>query len=109
MARTAGQVITSARLTLTDVDGDRYEDPELLGFITDALNVLKSVRPDLFIGQLSTPIAIADENSAIPVDDQFFRSIVDYVIARCETKDDEAVVSQRAELMFRMSAGALLT
>lgn len=108
MARTAGEVITSAIKTLNDEDQVRYADPELFGFIVDALMAVKTARPDLFVGTFSTPISITARTDQLPIDDQFFRPIVDYVIARCETKDDEAVVSARAELMFKLG-GSYLT
>lgn len=107
MARTAGDVIASAIQTINDEDQDRYGDPELFGFIVDALQAAKTARPDLFIGAFSTPITITNRANELPIDDQFFRAIVDYVIARCETKDDEAVVSARAELMFKLAGGSL--
>lgn len=108
MTRTAGEVIVSAITTLNDEDQDRYKDPELFGFIVDALQATKTARPDLFVGAFSTPIAITARTDVLPIDDQFFRPIVDYVIGRCETKDDEAVVSARAELMFKLT-GSYLT
>ena len=107
MPRTAGEVIDSAVETLNDVDQDRYTDPEFFGFIVDALQAAKTARPDLFIGAFSTPIDIDDRADELPIDDQFFRPIVDYVIARCETKDDEAVETGRAELMFKLAGGGL--
>jgi hypothetical protein len=107
MARTAAQVIDSALKTLNDEDQDRYKDPELMDFITDALQAIKTARPDLFIGAFATPISITDRANNLPIDDQFFRPVVDYVIARCETKDDEAVVSARAELMFKLGGSYL--
>jgi hypothetical protein len=107
MARTAGDVIASAIKTVNDEDQDRYADPELLGYIVDALQAIKTARPDLFVGALSTPISITARTDPLPIDDQFFRPVVDYVIARCETKDDEAVVSARAELMFKLGGSYL--
>lgn len=107
MARTAGEVIDSAIKTLNDDDQVRYTDPECFGFIVDALQAVKTARPDLFIGAFSTPIAITARANELPIDDQFFRPIVDYVIARCETKDDEAVLAARAELMFKLAGSYL--
>lgn len=108
MARTAAEVIVSALRTLNDDAQDRYGDAELFGYIVDALQAMKTARPDLFIGALSTPIAITQRTDQLPIDEQFFRPLVDYVIARAETKDDDAVVAARAELMFKL-AGSYLT
>lgn len=100
--------MTSAIPTLNDADQTRYPEAEKIGFVVDALNMIKNVRPDLFIGQFSTAIGTLTTVSTLPVDDQFFRPIVDYVIARCETKDDEHVISARAEFMAKLSIGYLL-
>lgn len=105
MARTVADVIASARPTLNDADGVRYTDPELVGFVTDALYTIKNGRPDLFLGFFGTPLSSLSTTSDIPLDDQFFRPIVDYVIFRCETKDDEHVVAGRAELMAKLAIG----
>jgi hypothetical protein len=43
----------------------------------------------------------------LPIDDQFYRAIADYVIARFEMKDDEHVLDERAALMMKMAIGEL--
>jgi hypothetical protein len=107
MARTVAEVLASAGQTLSDVSNVRYTEPERIGFVTDALNAIKNVRPDIFLGQYSTPIGTLAPTDPLPIDDQFFRPVVDYVIARCETKDEEHVVSARAELMAKFVTGFL--
>jgi hypothetical protein len=107
MPRTVAEVLTSAGQTLSDVSSKRYTEPERLGFVIDALNTIKNKRPDLFLGNYSTPIASLTPANNLPIDDQFFRPVVDYVIARCETKDEEHVVSARAELMAKFVEGFL--
>lgn len=108
MTRTVAEVITSAVKTLNDEDQVRYTEPEQIGFVVDALNMVRNMRPDLFIGNMATPFGTLTTASVLPLDEQFFRPIVDYVIARCEMKDDEAVNSGRADLMAKLSAGFLL-
>lgn len=107
MARTVGEVLTSAYGTLNDTDRARYTEPEALGFVVDALNMAKNVRPDLFLGKFSTSFGTLTTTSALAIDEQFFRPIVDYVIARCETKDAEHVDSGRVALMASLSTGFL--
>ena len=68
---------------------------------------IRNVRPDIFLGQYSTPLPTLVLATPLPIDDQFFRPVVDYVIARCETKDEEHVVSARAELMAKFVTGFL--
>lgn len=108
MARTVAEVLTSARDTLNDDAGDRYTSAAMIGLVVDALNTVKNIRPDLFIGRFNVSIGTLTTASELPVDEQFFRPIVDYVISRCETKDDEAVLAARAELMARFGGGFLL-
>ena len=108
MTRTVTEVLTSADGTLSDADRTRYPEPERIGFVIDALNTIKNIRPDLFLGQYTTAIGTLTLASVLPLPDQFFRPVVDYVIGRCETKDEEHVVSARAELMAKFAAGFLL-
>lgn len=108
MARTVLEVLTSAGFTLNDEDSTRYAQAERIGFVVDALNVMRTARPDLFLGAFSTPIGTLTTASNLPIDDQFFRPLVDYVIARCSLKDDEAVNLGRAELVSKLSAAMLL-
>lgn len=107
MARTVGEVLTSAAATLNDAGNVRYTQPEQIGFVVDALNMAKNMRPDLFLGRLHLSFGSLTTTSELPIDEQFFRPIVDYVIARCETKDAEHVESGRAELMAKFSGGFL--
>lgn len=107
MARTVAEVITSAKATLNDADAIRYPEPEQIGFVVDALNMVKNARPDLFLGRFGVSFGTLTSASALPLDEQFFRPIVDYVIARCETKDDEHVNNARAELMAKFVTGYL--
>lgn len=105
--RTAGDVVDSSSKTLNDANKVRYTDPEQLGFVADGLNMVKNMRPDLFFGQYKTSIGTQTRASVLPLDDQFFRPVVDYVIARCETKDAEHVVAGRAALMAAFAEGFL--
>ncbi len=107
MSRTVGEVLTSAYDTLNDESRVRYTEPKSIGFIVDALNMVKNTRPDLFLGRYATSFGTLTTASVLPIDEQFFRPIVDYVIARCETKDAEHVISGRAELMAKFAGGFL--
>ena len=107
MARTVGEVLVSASRTLNDVAQTRYKEAEQLGCVVDALNAVKNLRPDLFLGSYKTSFGVLTTASVLPVDEQFFRPIVDYVIFRCETKDAEHIVSGRADLMAKLAGGFL--
>lgn len=106
MAKTAGDVLVSARYTMNDAAKRRLPDTEGLAYVVDALNTVKNARPDLFIGKWTAieTIALTD---ALPIDSQFFRPIVDFTIARAETKDAEAVESARVELLAKLGGGFL--
>lgn len=110
MTRTVADAIASARVTLNDNDGSsatsyRTADATLVGFATDALNAIRNLRPDLFLGNWGPLVATA--GGSIPLDDQFFRPVVDYMIGRAEMTDDEHVIDQRAALMAQLTQGFL--
>lgn len=107
MARTVAEVITSAKGTLNDASLTRYTEPEMIGFVIDALQWARNEKPDLFIGRFSIAIGTLTTLSVLPIDDQFFRPVVDYVIARCETKDAEHVVFARVDFMAKLAMGFL--
>lgn len=97
MARTVQQVITRAREILQDDDGTRYTDPELLAHVLDALEQVRMVRPDLFIGQYDTPLPdTLDLSTQLPVPDNLFAAIGQYVSGAAELRDDEFAVDGRA-------------
>lgn len=85
----------------------RNTEPEMILFVVDALNMAKNARPDLFLGRLHLSFGTLTTASALPLDEQFFRPIVDYVIARCESMDAEHVESGRVELMAKFAGGFL--
>lgn len=105
MARTGAHVLASARQTMNDAAGQRAGDAELLGYLVDGLNYAKGQRPDLFLGSWGD--IETQSSGALPLPAQFFRPMVDYVIARAESKDAEHVTSARAELMAKLAQGGL--
>lgn len=109
MAITLQQVIDLARSTLNDDDKVRWPDAECLAYLQGALDAIYQLRPDLFIGQFTTfdsaTLAVGDP---IPIEDRYRRQLADYVIARCETKDDEAVSNSRAALAYQFFEERLL-
>jgi len=106
--RTVADVLTSSDGTLSDISRTAYTQPERIGFINDALQAIRNMRPDIFVGQYNNNPTVANPTDVLPIDNQFFRPIVDYVIARCETKDETHVVSGRVDLMARLMTGYLV-
>lgn len=108
MARTVAQVLTSAWVTLNDAEGVRYSSAELLGYVVDALNFVRNLRPDLFLGRFGVAFEAVTAGDPLAIDSQFFRPIVDYVIARAETKDAAHIEAARVQLMAGLAAGYLV-
>jgi len=106
-AKTVADVLTSSDGTLSDKDRTAYPQSERIGFINDALQTIRNMRPDIFVGQFNDALTVANTTDVLPIDNQFFRPVVDYVIARCESKDEAHVVSGRADLMAKLMTGYL--
>lgn len=108
MARTVAEVVTAVRGLINDADAIARSDTTLIGYVRDALNTIKNVRPDLFMGKYKTSISALVAGDALPLDDQFFTAVYDYVIARAEMTDDESATGGRAELAMKLTQGFLL-
>jgi hypothetical protein len=103
MSYTVQQIVDKARIPLNDADKIRYSDAEMAGYTTDAYLQLRRYRPDFFLGRwtgLPSTLALTD---TFPVaQDEYIPAIADYVAARAEFKDDEAVVQQRAQAFYQL-------
>lgn len=100
MARTVQDVINRAREVLQDADATRYSDAELLRHVMDGLLAVRSIRPDLFVGQYGA--ALPDTlplTAPLPVPDNLFASIGWYVSGAAELRDDEFAVDGRAMVL----------
>ena len=106
MARTAAEALTSARVAMNDAAKRRFSDATGLGFLVDALNTVKNARPDLFVGSWG-PIETMALVDPLPLSSQFFRPVVDFLIARAESIDEEASNQARAQLMAALGGGFL--
>jgi hypothetical protein len=110
MAVTIQNVVDRARETLNDDDKVRWEDAEALSAAQEALDAVFMLRPDLFITQLAT-----FDSSALTIDDNFpiearyRRQVEDYIIFRCELKDDEAVETGRSESAYKFFVDRLVS
>lgn len=99
MARTVQQVLDRAWEILQD-DGTRYPEAELCAHVVDAVQQVRSVRPDIFVGAyaaaLPDTLTVAQ---ALPIPDQFFASVSQYVAGMAELRDDEFAIDGRAMMM----------
>lgn len=102
MAATFQQLCDRARLSLKDDAKDRYTDAELLVYANLALGVIKRRRPDLFFGQYGTPLTSAALTDAYPLTPEYEVCMIDYLIARSESKDSEFADESRAVGFFGM-------
>lgn len=107
MARTVAEVIAAARAAFNDPDADARTDATLIGYVLDALNYIRTIRPDLFLGQYRTSIAALTAGSNLPIDDRYFQAVYDYVTFRAEMTDDEYANNGRAELAMKLTQGML--
>jgi hypothetical protein len=110
MAITIQNVVDDARASLNDDDKTRWSDAECLEYAKAALDAIFQLRPDLFIGQFeplfdSEALALT---SNFPIEERYRRQVADYIVMRAETKDDEAVVTQRAAGAFKYFTEMLL-
>ena len=101
MAVTLQDCCDRAGETLADDDKVRWPDSERLHHAQDALDAMFQMRPDLFIGQLATFDSTAlTLSSPFPIETRYRRQVEDYIIFRCELKDDEAVLSERSTVAY---------
>ena len=105
MSFTFQNLADRARLPLNDVDKVRYPDSEMLTYGVDAYLLLRRYRPDVF---LSTYAALPGHAALTLVtdfpslDDMYLPIVADYLTARCEFKDDEHVVAERAQAFYQL-------
>lgn len=109
MARTVADVLSRARETLQDTAGVRYPEPQLIGYVSDAVIEARSIRPDLFVGSYDVPLTdVTDTAAPFPLPDQFFPAVCFYVTGRAELRDDEFAVDNRAMTLLSAYRNKLL-
>ncbi|OGT02160.1 MAG: hypothetical protein A2143_00760 [Gallionellales bacterium RBG_16_57_15] len=100
-------VLDKARIPLNDADKARASDTTLLSFFNDAVLLLRNKRPDIFMGQfLSLPENLA-VGEVFPLPSEFVPPVADYITARVESGNDEAVLTERATMFFNLFKGGL--
>ena len=109
MAYTIQTIVDMARKPLNDDDKVRASDATCLGYAIAALHLGINKRPDLFFGQFSAlpDISALALTSNFPVDDMIAPAIADYITARVESGNDEAVLTERATMFFNLFKGGL--
>lgn len=117
MPITMQTVVDKARTPLNDakagspLDGVRYKDAELMGYLNSALDVLTNKRPDLFIGKYLDPEIYPNGERVLadpfPLSSKWVQPCADLVTAMAESKDDEHVLSQRVEAFINRAASLI--
>jgi hypothetical protein len=110
MATTIQDVLDLARLPLNDAkDGTgsdancRYTDATLLKYTLNGLLTVYRRRPDLFFGSYANPPLLTwPKAQPFPLPDEYVQVLADWVSARAEVHDDEAVNSNRAALFLQL-------
>lgn len=107
--KTVGDYITSARTLVQDQRVPyRYPDADLARYVSEAVTEARRVRPDMFFGatRLDLPIYGAGSMATVvPLPDNYFTQVVNYVAGRAEMRDDTFAVDGRA--MTLMAAFSL--
>lgn len=96
-------VVDLVRESLNDDEKIRWTDAECLKYLQDAMDYLYNMRPDMFYTQLTTfdssTLTLDSDGDetfdsvtdGFPLPNRHRRTIADYILMRCQTKDDEAV------------------
>lgn len=108
MAYTFQEIVTLGRYPLSDPDQGRFSDADALEFARDAVRLLRRKRPDLFFSDFTAGVyatSAMELGDTFPLDDLYVSAVKDYITARCETKDDESLLEQRAQMFFSLFAG----
>jgi hypothetical protein len=105
MARTVLDAILRVQELLQDdpptgsppgTSGTRYPVEELLGYMIDAIDQARSVRPDLFIGQYASTVDTVALGDPFPLPAQLFNGACYFIAGNAELRDDEFAVDGRA-------------
>jgi hypothetical protein len=111
--RTYEDVVTRARRILQDTDAAsyRYSEESLADSVNDAVLELRRVRPDLFVASNFAPESIDAANfgaTLLPIDDQFFMSLVYLTAGHQMLRDDEFSHDTRAVNLLNKGVAQLL-
>lgn len=116
MANTIGDLIMEARTLLQDkvaLPVLRYSDDELMRTFNAAMSEVRTKRPDLFLGQLRTPLTVyvvpGDLNTTFPFDASIYNAVVYYLVGRTELREDTFAEDSRAVALMNKFLNQLLS
>lgn len=107
------QIIDDARVLLNDEvlfedTTPRYTEAQLLRFAQQALVDARRIRPDLFLANLTGAFPTYTADQTVPIPDEYFVPLVDYVVSRAELREDEFAMDGRASGLFQKFKAGLL-
>lgn len=96
-------LIDLARDSLQDADKLRNPDAEMLRYANHAMRVLRRFRRDLYFGTALFTGAMSDFTIGQnwPLEDDYAPFLVDYLIARAESKNDEFADTGKVMAFFQ--------
>jgi len=86
---TAQDLINRARLMTKDASKVRYPDATVLDHLNDLLRLARRQRPDLWIGQYTTPLAALTLTGTFPLSPQYEDIFVLALVAYCDLREEE--------------------
>lgn len=104
---TCQEVITSARVTLSDsvpvTGATRYTTTYLLQLLNDGVVELYGIRPDLRFGKYKSAVTPLTLSAVFPHESRERMAVEQYIVARAEFTEDQHVNSNRAQAALAMS------
>lgn len=86
---TFADIISQARELLQDANSVRYSDASLMVYANDALQLIRTVRPDAFLGQYKTEITLYTAADTFPVRIVFVQAVRDFIVACANMRESE--------------------
>lgn len=117
MAQTVGKLLTEARQLLNDtlpISGTpRFADVQLVNALNEAMLQVRAKRPDAFLRfglrtALPSFAMPSDQNTNLPIEDQFYSPLLYYVVGRSELVEDTFADNGRAITLMNKFTTELL-
>ena len=118
MAWTINDAVAQVRQIVQDTRATsyRHSTAKIIGYLNNAFNDARRLRPDLFVGSSTAstwdPVPIyteSDLSDTFPLDPQYFTAVVQYAAGWLGLEDDEFANNGRAITLFQRFAGQLVS
>ncbi len=111
---TVGDYIKEARILLQDQleEPYRYPDDDIAGYIAQAFLECRRIRPDIVSDYFDggyPEFTGADTAEPVPLDYQYRKAFLYYVVGSCQLRDDENNEDQRAAIFLNKFVSQLTT